>query len=157
MYNHHVLIPRLVFICVLFASSLAMAQKAPPRWIDFNAEYRVQSSLINPLELNGDKVTRTFWTEQRLRLDMALNYSDVGKIVMQADVLGGVLFGDNGDFGKDPSPNSGLAITSKKPNNTGWKVGLPQGRDLDPLDPQSYAPVLHGVDPVAINYVYGEA
>lgn len=134
--------------------ALAPVSDHLPPWIDLGAEYRVRSLFVNPYELNGTTVRDTNWTEQRLRLDLALKHPGVVKLVVQLDVLDGVLFGDNGEFGKDPSPFSGVSIASKRPNNTAWELGLLPGRD--PLDPRSYAPSLKGVDAIEVNHAYGE-
>ncbi|HIA04391.1 MAG TPA: hypothetical protein EYN66_21280 [Myxococcales bacterium] len=125
-----------------------------PEWLDFKAEYRVQSLFINPLDLNGTEVTDVHWTEQRLRLELSLKKPKVGRIYIQTDLLAGVLFGDNGSFGSDPEPTSGLAIASKQPNRAGWDVGLRDG--ADPLNPNSYVPVLHSLSPLAVKYLFGE-
>ena len=126
---------------------------ALPDWLVLDAEYRVQSIYINPLDLNGEDVTEAIWTEQRLRLDLGFKWPKIGGVFIQADVLGG-MFGDNGAFGKDPSSNEGLSLASKNPNNVGWEVGLRPG--ADPLNPASYIPVLHGLEPIRINLLYGE-
>ncbi|HEU5059665.1 MAG TPA: hypothetical protein VFU21_24205, partial [Kofleriaceae bacterium] len=74
---------------------------------------------------------------------------------VQADFLAGVLFGDTGTYGVDPSTNSGVSIATKQPNTTTWEIGLREGGD--PLDPDSYVPVLRGAEPVAINHAYADA
>ena len=127
---------------------------ALPEWLSLGAEYRVETLYVDPLDLTGTEVTDVHWTEQRLRLDLGLRYPDVGGVVMQADVLSGVMFGDNGRWGGDPSPNSGLAIASRNPNDAGWEIGLSPG--ADPLDPKSYVPVLRSMSPISIRHLYGE-
>ncbi len=121
--------------------------------IDLGAEYRVRLQHVDPFELSGEEVTTSTWAEQRLRLDLSLKH-DVIRIVTQLDVLDGVVFGDNGVFGQDPSPISGVSIATKRPNNTKLAVGLPEG--ADPLNPDSYVPVLVGADPIEVNLAYGE-
>lgn len=118
------------------------------------AEYRARVIHIDPLEVNGTLATDMTWGEQRLRLDGTLAKAGVGGIFVQLDLLDGVLFGDNGEFGKVPRINSGLAIASKQPNNAGWDVGLVPGGDALSLD--GYGPVLRPIEPVRINYAYGE-
>jgi hypothetical protein len=78
----------------------------------------------------------------------------VGGVFVQLDLLDGVLFGDNGDWGANPQPVSGLAVTSRQTNNAGWDIGLLTGQD--PLDPDSYGPVLQEVEPIRINHAFGE-
>ncbi len=121
---------------------------------EIHGEYRARLIHIDPLEINGTLAKRMTWGEQRLRLEAGLTKPGVGGIFIQMDILDGVLFGDNGEFGKVPRVNSGLAIASKRPNNSGWDVGLvPDG---DPLSLDGYGPVLRAIEPLRINYVYGE-
>lgn len=117
-------------------------------------DYQVRSIRIDPLDLSGPLVRETNWTEQRLRLDLGWELSRVAAVHVQLDALDGVLFGDNGKFGGDPSPISGVNLASKRPNVTRWAVGqLPGG---DPLDPDGYGPVLVKADPIEVNFAYGE-
>ncbi len=141
----------------LMVCTSAVAQEQdepPPGWLELDAEYRVQSHFIDPLELNGLTAGRVHYTEQRFRLEPTLRPVEQVAIKSQFEVLGGVLFGDNGDYGGTPSPSSGLALTSRWPNHSAWTVGLLEGQD--PLDPDSYGLVLEGVEPIAINRLYGE-
>jgi hypothetical protein len=133
----------------------ASAEVELPDWLMLGAEYRVQTIHIQPLDLNGTDASRASFTEQRLRLDAGLAVPQFGvSLITQFDFLDGVLFGDNGEWGKDPSPSSGLGITSRWPNSAGWTVGLLPGRD--PLDPNSYGAALRSMDPVRINRAYGK-
>lgn len=125
-----------------------------PDWFTLDVEYRVQTTVVDPLELNGTVAEQVHWTEQRLRVDSGLHIPGVGGIITQFDILDGVLFGDNGDFGKDPEPSFGLAVTSRWPNEAAWAIGLIEGADS--LSPDSYAPVLTSVDAIQVNRVYGE-
>lgn len=124
-----------------------------PKVANINAEYRVRTLRVDPFELSGNDVEDTVWTEQRLRLDTQLRYKPV-TFTIQADVLDGVLFGDNGTFGSNPSPISGVTLASRQPNLTTFNVGLPAGRD--PLNPDSYVPVLRAAEPVIINHAYAD-
>jgi hypothetical protein len=144
-------------VLLVGASTSAAAKDGPtvPDWLELDAEYRVQSLFIDPMELSGLTTQQVHYTQQRFRLETALRPVSKVAIKAQIDALGGVLFGDNGDYGGDPSPGSGLALTSRYPNHAGWTVGLLEG--MDPLDPDSYGLVLEGVEPIAINRIYGEA
>ncbi len=122
--------------------------------IELDAEYRVRTVRVDPYELSGTDVLDSTWTEQRLRLDLTMKHSPV-TLRVQADVLDGVLFGDNGVFGQDPSPNFGVSLAAKRPNNTRWEVGLPAGND--PLDPDAYVPVLRSADIIQLNHAYADA
>ncbi len=123
-------------------------------WLDLDAEYRVQTTYVNPLELSGTVARDVSYTEQRLRLDPTLKLADFGRIVTRFDLLDGVLFGDNGEYGSEPAPNFGMGLTSRWPNSAGYEIGLLKGRD--PLDPDSYGPVLKGLAPVKVVHAWGE-
>src|SRR6185295_2296713 len=71
------------------------------------AEYRAQLVYVNPISLNTENAREVSWIEHRLRLDGTADYKDKIRIVFSSDVLDGVLWGDNGAYGGDPSPNSG--------------------------------------------------
>ena len=126
----------------------------PNSVLDLNAEYRLRTVNITPLDLSGTEVTDTLWTEQRLRLDLGLTKVRLGGLTVQLDVLDGVLFGDNGEFGGSPSPNSGVSIATKRPNLSRWQVGLREGGN--PVDPDSYVPVLAPAPPLEINFAYAD-
>lgn len=143
-------------LAFLLAPSARLAAADPlGLQIDGSAEYRVDSTFIDPFELGGDTVTHALWTDQRLRTDWRVKHEKTVELHVQADFLSGVLFGDTGTYGVDPSTNSGVSIATKQPNNTTWEVGLREGGD--PLDPDSYVPVLRGAEPVAINHAYADA
>jgi hypothetical protein len=117
-------------------------------------EYRTRFIRIEPLDLAGVEATKLGWAEQRLRMDFTLARRDWAAIHLQVDLLDGVLFGDNGSFGSEPQVNSGLGITSKRPNHAGWAVGIRDGGD--PFEVDSYIPRLTGIEPFNINFAYGE-
>ncbi|MEZ4266814.1 MAG: hypothetical protein R3F39_10580 [Myxococcota bacterium] len=159
----------LAILLVVATAGLASARPPEPRlfrvppapedgsspWVfEVHPEYRTRMVRIEPLEVNGTAATRVFWGEQRLRLDVTFARAGLGAVYVQADILDGVLFGDNGEFGKVPHVNSGLGIASKFPNNSGWQVGLLKGGD--PLDADGYGPVLRDIEPLRINFAYGE-
>lgn len=41
-----------------------------PEWLKLDAEYRVQTVYIDPLDLSGTEITGVQWTEQRMRFDL---------------------------------------------------------------------------------------
>jgi len=149
-----------VWLLVLSLSAMtgraAAGEGALPRWAELDLEYRVRTLCIDPMELNGTTVRDVNYTIQRLRVEGGLKVPDVARLVTQVDLLSGVLFGDNGDYGGSPAPTGGLALTSRWPNSAGWGVGL-VGDNADPFDPDSYGVVLTEVEPVLVNRVYGEA
>ncbi len=124
--------------------------------IEVKAQYRARTIYIDPLDLSGETVRDMSWTEQRLRLDAKFTQPGVGAFVFQADALDGVLFGDNGKFGQDPSSNAGVSLTSRLPNLTRWEIGLPGEEGENPLDPDSYVPVLRSADLFQINFAYAD-
>jgi hypothetical protein len=148
--------PRRAALVVLLLAPARLAAADPlDLRIDGSAEYRVDSTYIDPFELSGDDVTRAMWTDQRLRTDWRVRQDDTVELHVQADLLAGVLFGDTGVYGVEPSTNSGVSIATKQPNTTTWEVGLRPGGD--PLDPDSYVPVLRRADPVVVNHAYADA
>ncbi|MBH25773.1 MAG: hypothetical protein CMH57_15310 [Myxococcales bacterium] len=130
-------------------------EKKRPESVEVDAEYRLQSIRVDPYELSGTSVGGTTWTEQRLRMNLRLKREKTVEVFVQVDALDGVLFGDNGLYARDPSPNSGVSLSVKRPNRTGLFVGLPDGGD--PLDKKSYRPVLREIDPIEINFAYATA
>lgn len=141
-----------------------VAERLLPRWLLLGAEYRVETVAIDPIDPSGALVRDVHWTEQRLRLDAGLRVPGIVGVYIQLDALDGVLFGDNGDFGRGdfgggradggPEPSFGLAVTSRWPNAATWEVGLRPG--ADPLDPGSYVPRLRPVDVVRVNRAWAE-
>ena len=156
--------PREVSVVVIALLLLFLAGAPPPaaagegtlpKWAELDLEYRVRTLYIDPMELNGTTVRDVNYTIQRLRVEGGLKVPGIARLVTQVDLLSGVLFGDNGDFGSSPQPSSGLALTSRWPNTAGWRVGL-VGNNADPFDPDSYGMVLTEVEPIHINRIYGE-
>ncbi len=131
-------------------------EKASATTYEFNAEYRARSVRIEPMDLSSIDPAVVQWTEQRLRLDSALIVPKLGRLNFQADVLDGVLWGDNGSFIGSPRSNSGISIAAKKPNMTRWRVGLPSDSTEDPLNPDSYVPVLEEAPLMEVNYLYAD-
>lgn len=123
-------------------------------YFEAHPEFRVRFIHVEPLEVNGTLARAVTWGEQRLRVDAAFGRSGIGSVFVQMDIIDGALFGDNGTFGLTPEVNSGLGITSKQPNLSGWSVGLLPGRD--PLSVDSYGPLLREIEPIRINFAYGE-
>ncbi len=154
---HRTGLPGLLFLALIFVASPAGAgvlQDKLPEWLKLDMEYRVQTHYIHPFELGGDQVGAAHWTEQRGRIDLGLQVPRAGGVYVQVDLLDGVLFGDNGDYGVAPAPSSGLAVTSRWPNQAGWGLGLREG--ADPLQKGSYVPVLRALEPIKINQAWGQ-
>jgi hypothetical protein len=133
---------------------------APPRRFvlgDFGfrggAEYRAQFIYVNPISLNTENARAVSWIEHRLRLDAGGDWRDKIRIVLSADVLDGVLWGDNGQYGGTPSSNAGTNVDAKNPN-----VTTPCVTQLgtNPLDPQSYGYGVCTGNVITVRKAYGE-
>lgn len=118
------------------------------------AEYRAQVLYVNPIALSSETGRRLSLVEQRLRLDGGVDYKDQVRLFTSLDVLDGLLWGDNGTFGKDPAPNAGTNVGVKSPNFAKACVGYRGG---DALQPESYGYTLCDAAPVTVRKLYGEA
>lgn len=118
------------------------------------AEYRANVLYVNPIALNTVSERRVSWIEHRLRLDGTVDYQDKVRIVVSADALDGVLWGDNGKYDEEPQPQSGTNINARNPNVTVPCVTY-QGQG-DPLRSDAYGYGLCEGDPIRIRRVYGE-
>ena len=117
------------------------------------AEYRANWLYVNPIALNSESDRRANWIEHRLRLDATLDYEDVVRVTASADLLDGVLWGDNGDFGEDPGSNAGTNVSTKNPNVTTPCVAYREG---DPLTPEAYGYGLCAREQFTLRRLYGE-
>lgn len=120
--------------------------------ISANAEYRANLLWVNPVSLNTTTFRSASWIEHRLRVDLAADYQDKVRIHFSADVLDGVLWGDNGEFGGTPSSNIGISASAKNPNATRPCVAL--ASDGDPLDSTSYGYTLCEQEQVRVRKLY---
>jgi hypothetical protein len=118
------------------------------------AEYRVNALSITPLDLQATSNKNLQTIEQRLRLDGGVDYDDKVHIVVSADILDGVLWGDNGTLGSSPEPTSGAAVTTDNPNLSTACVTLTPGAPATVA--KSYAYGLCAADPVFIRRAYGD-
>ena len=168
MTNQH----RTLFAAALIASfSLGASARAAEPWSDNDpqeewkryairdfgfragAEYRAQLTYVNPISLNSANARELSYLEHRLRLDAGADYKDKIRIVLSADVLDGVLWGDNGSFGGDPSAISGTNVGARNPNVTRPCVSLREG---DPLSGSSYGYTPCAAEYLKIRKAYGE-
>jgi hypothetical protein len=133
---------------------------APPRRFalgDFGfrggAEYRAQFVYVNPISLNTENARAVSYLEHRLRLDAGGDWRDKIRIVLSADVLDGVLWGDNGQYGGNPSSSAGTNVDAKSPN-----VTTPCVTQLgtNPLDPQAYGYGVCTGNVITVRKAYGE-
>ena len=118
------------------------------------AEYRVNALAISPLDLQSTTNQDLQIIEQRLRLDGAVDYDDKVHIVTSADLLDGVLWGDNGTLGSSPEPTSGAAVTTDNPNLSTACITLKPGAPV--TEATSYHYGLCAADPVFIRHAYGD-
>jgi hypothetical protein len=118
------------------------------------AEYRVNMLSITPLDLQATSEKNLQIIEQRLRLDGTVDYDDKVHIVASADLLDGVLWGDNGTLGSTPEPTSGAAVTTDNPNLSTACITLRPG--APPTQPKSYEYGLCAADPIFVRRAYGD-
>lgn len=118
------------------------------------AEYRAQFIHVNPLALASESIRSATWLEHRLRLDAGADYLDKIRIVTSVDVLDGVLWGDSGTFGDDPSSNSGANANARNPNVTRPCVRAIPG--ADPLAADSYTFGVCKQNEITLRKLYGE-
>lgn len=117
------------------------------------AEYRANLLYINPISLNTANDRRLNWIEHRLRLDAEVDYQEKVRIVASADVMDGVLWGDNGTFGGSPSSDKGANINARNPNLTRPCIKL---LGPNPLDRNSYGYGLCEGESLRMRRLYGE-
>lgn len=118
------------------------------------AEYRVNAVGIWPLDLQSSSNQNLQIVEQRLRLDGGVDYDDKVHIVVSADLLDGVLWGDNGVLGTSPEPTSGAAVTTDNPNLS--TACITQKPGAPPTVYTSYHYGLCAADPITIRHAYGD-
>jgi hypothetical protein len=118
------------------------------------AEYRAQLVYVNPISLNTENARETSWIEHRLRLEGTADWRDKIRIVFSTDVLSGVLWGDNGAYGGNPSSNEGTHVDAKNPNVSSTCVALRTGGD--PLDPQAYGYTVCPAQIFTVRKLYGD-
>jgi hypothetical protein len=118
-------------------------------------EYRVERVSMRPLSLNDLTASRVDDFDQRLRARLDLGYGAVS-LHLQADLLDGVLFGDNGPVGGDVERNRGSVVQARSPNLSTFAVGQldPSG---SPTDRSNYGLVLVPAQPLTLRHAYGEA
>jgi len=156
-------------LVLTFGASAASAQNEP--WSDADpkhpaprielgniglrggAEYRANMLYVNPVAVNSESSRRLSWIEHRLRLDLGLDYRDKVRLIASADVLDGVLWGDNGTLSGGPKPNFGTNVNARSPNVTAPCVGL---RGADPLKPEDYGYALCAGDQIRFRKAYGD-
>jgi hypothetical protein len=119
-----------------------------------DAEYRAVWLYVDPVALSSTSQRRASWIEHRVRLDTQLDYDEKVTLNLSIDGLDGVLWGDNGTFGAQPSSNSGIRVAASNPNNVKPIVGF-TGRGSE-LDPESYGFVLTETDALELRRAWGE-
>jgi hypothetical protein len=117
------------------------------------AEYRAQLTYVNPIALNSVADRRVGLIDHRLRVDGGVDYKDIVRLHTSIDALSGVLWGDNGDLGKDPQPTSGANLDTRNVNSAHVCVALRGG---DPLSPDSYGYGLCPGNDLFVRRAYGE-
>jgi len=119
-----------------------------------DAEYRSMYTFINPITLNSEEHRNYNALEHRLRFSGIFDWDETVKLNMSIDAFDGVLWGDNGTFGGDPSSDSGLQVTTKDPNNV--KACIKWDGEGDRLQPSSYSYGLCEADLIRLRRLYGQ-
>ncbi|MRG91000.1 hypothetical protein [Polyangium spumosum] len=117
------------------------------------AEYRANLLYVNPVALNSESNRRVSWIEHRLRLDVGVDYLDKVRLYASADMLDGVLWGDNGTLAGGPKPNFGTNVNARSPNVTAPCVGL---SGPDPLNADHYGYTLCSQEQIRFRKAYGD-
>ncbi|MBI4704468.1 MAG: alginate export family protein [Deltaproteobacteria bacterium] len=128
------------------------------------AEYRAQALYINPLSLNTETERRLNLFDHRLRLGGTVDYDETVLLTLSTDWLDGVLWGDNGQLGLAPEPNSGLNATTRNPNVTRPCIRYRPSRADESeamrlerqLDPNAYGYALCEADVVSLRHLYAQ-
>ncbi|MBI2372598.1 MAG: hypothetical protein HYV07_01235 [Deltaproteobacteria bacterium] len=119
-------------------------------------EYRAGFQSSTPLSLNDLTAENVRFFDQRLRLDSRAAFGAHVSFRVVADLLDGVLFGDNGSFQGEPLKSRGSFIGTKSPNLATLTVDR-----LDPdgssLDRDNYGYTLAPAEPLVLRAAYGEA
>jgi hypothetical protein len=117
------------------------------------AEYRAQGTGIDPISLSAENDRRALWLEHRLRLDGTIDWEDKVRLTASVDALEAVVWGDNGDLGKLPEPDSGANVNTRNPN-----VGriCMQYKGGNALDAESYGLGVCQADPFFVRRLYGD-
>jgi hypothetical protein len=158
---------------LLLSSCAALAQDPPVEpWVDPDpegpperyplgedfgvaplAEYRAQFTFVNPISLNTEDNRRYSVMEHRGRFGATLDFREKIFITTSLDLLDGVAWGDNGEFGGTPSSDSGLQLTVRDPNVTRACIGYVEG---DPLQADSYGYVSCEGEHVKVRQLYAQ-
>lgn len=119
-----------------------------------DAEYRAQYSYVAPQSLTTEDQALYSVMEHRLRAGATIDYQEKVKLTTSLDLVDGVLWGDNGAYGGEPSSDSGLKVTARNPNNA--KVCMRPIAGRDPLDPAAYGWGLCDADIVKVRRLYAQ-
>ncbi|MEM6786291.1 MAG: alginate export family protein [Myxococcota bacterium] len=119
-----------------------------------SAEYRNQFTFVNPIALNEEANRRFNVLEHRGRIGTTVDYLDKVKLTVGLDLLDGVLWGDNGTFGADPSSDVGVNIAARDPNLTVPCIAV--RNEDEPLVPSSYGFGLCEGTPVKVRRLFGQ-
>lgn len=138
-------------------TALLLAVTSTSTWIEpsISLEYRVRQETQTPLSLTDDSAPDAAWLDQRLRIGAGATIAGKVRIKLLADVLEGVVFGDNGSFTGSPRRNRGSFVAARSPNLSRVGVDLLPGATA-PLDRDSYGLVLMDAEPINVRLLYGE-
>ncbi|MSP25493.1 MAG: hypothetical protein EXR75_10080 [Myxococcales bacterium] len=119
-----------------------------------DAEYRAQAIFVDPISLNTETQRNFAVVEHRGRFGGTIDYQETVKLTLSVDLLDGVLWGDNGTFGVEPSSNGGIQVATRGPNVTKACIRLREGGD--PLVAEGYGFGLCDADVVSVRRMFGQ-
>jgi hypothetical protein len=122
--------------------------------VSAEAEYRAQFTFVNPVLLNDETNRRFNLIQHRGRIGGTVDYDEVVAISMSLDLMDGVLWGDNGTFGGEPSSDSGLQATTRDPNNV--KPCIQYLGEGDELEADSYGWGLCEAEAIKVRRLWGQ-
>jgi hypothetical protein len=118
------------------------------------AEYRANLLYVNPIDLASETENKQLTIEHRLRADATVDWEDKVRLTTSVDVLDGVLWGDNGNYGTSPEPNSGANVNANNVNAA--RTCIKQIPGTNPADAKSYTLGLCQADYLFVRRLYGE-
>lgn len=118
------------------------------------AEYRANAVAVRPVDLASTRERHLSILEHRLRLDAGLDYQDKVRLVTSADLMDGVLWGDNGTVFDDAQPTTGANVGTVNTSTTTTCMALRPGEPTQ--EASSYHYGLCQANPVFVRRLYGD-
>ena len=118
-------------------------------------EYRSQLTSVRNISLATETNRHYNAITHRGRVGVTVDYDQAVMISTSLDLLDGVLWGDNGTFGSDPSSDSGLQVSARDPNVVKPCMRY-VGGDADPLKASGYAWGLCEANAISVRRLYAQ-